>query len=77
MVGGVDASESIAVGDSLHHDIKGANAAGIHSALITCGIHADELGLESFGEVAELSRVQHLASKHDARASYVLPAFTW
>ncbi|KAE8663104.1 pyridoxal phosphate phosphatase-like isoform X3 [Hibiscus syriacus] len=30
---GVEASNSIAVGDSLHHDIKGANAAGIQSAL--------------------------------------------
>ncbi|KAJ0027212.1 hypothetical protein Pint_36177 [Pistacia integerrima] len=27
---GVDASNSVAMGDSLHHDIKGANAMGIH-----------------------------------------------
>ncbi|KAJ6696711.1 hypothetical protein OIU85_003096 [Salix viminalis] len=32
---GVDAFDSIAVGDSLHHDIKGANAAGIRSVFIT------------------------------------------
>ncbi|KAL5565732.1 hypothetical protein UlMin_028896 [Ulmus minor] len=43
---GVDAaSDSIAVGDSLHHDIKGANAAGIQAVFITGGIHATELGL--------------------------------
>lgn len=74
---GVDASDSIAVGDSLHHDIKGANAAGIQSVFITGGIHATELGLGSFGDVANPSSVQALASKYDAYPSYVLPAFKW
>ncbi|XP_021291166.1 uncharacterized protein LOC110421813 isoform X2 [Herrania umbratica] len=74
---GVDASDSIAVGDSLHHDIKGANAAGIQSVFITGGIHATELGLHSFGQVADISSVQALASKYDACPTYVLPAFTW
>lgn len=74
---GVDASDCIAVGDSLHHDIKGANVAGIQSAFITGGIHANELGLGSFGEVADSSSVQALASKYDAHPSYVLPAFSW
>lgn len=74
---GVEASEAIAVGDSLHHDIKGANGAGIQSVLITGGIHADELGLDHFGQVAAASSVEELASKHKAFPSYVLPAFTW
>ncbi|XP_065860803.1 uncharacterized protein [Euphorbia lathyris] len=74
---GVDAVDSIAVGDSLHHDIKGANAAGIESAFITGGIHATELGIGSFGQVPDLSCVQALANKYEAHPSYVLPAFTW
>ncbi|KAH0733781.1 hypothetical protein KY285_009488 [Solanum tuberosum] len=37
------------LGDSLHRDIKGADAAGIASAFITGGIHAAELGLGKFG----------------------------
>lgn len=74
---GIDAIDCIAVGDSLHHDIKGANASGIESAFITCGIHATELGLGSFGEVANVSSVQVLASKYDAYPSHVLPAFKW
>ena len=74
---GVEPCDSSAVGDSIHHDIKGANVAGIQSAFITGGIHATELGLSSFGEVADLSSVQTLASKYDAYPSYVLPAFTW
>lgn len=74
---GVDASDSIAVGDSLHHDIKGANVSGIESAFITCGIHSTELGLKEFGELADLSSVHALAQKYDAYPSYVLPSFTW
>ncbi|CAL0313514.1 unnamed protein product [Lupinus luteus] len=74
---GTGVSDCIAVGDSLHHDIKGANAAGMESVLITGGIHATELGLHGFGEVANSSSVQSLAMKYDAYPSYVLPAFTW
>ncbi|KAG2409125.1 uncharacterized protein HKW66_Vig0039470 [Vigna angularis] len=74
---GTDGSDCIAVGDSFHHDIKGANAAGIESVFITGGIHATELGLHSFGEVADSSSVQSLASKYEAYPSYVLSAFTW
>lgn len=74
---GVDASDCIAVGDSLHHDIKGANVAGIQSAFITGGIHATELGLDKFGEVADQPSVQALALKYDAYPSYVLPSFVW
>ncbi|XP_054821785.1 uncharacterized protein LOC129320382 isoform X2 [Prosopis cineraria] len=74
---GTNVSDCIAVGDSLHHDIKGANAAGIESLFITGGIHAAELGLQRYGEVADLSSVQSLAMKHNALPSYVLPGFTW
>ncbi|XP_038970164.1 uncharacterized protein LOC103698870 isoform X2 [Phoenix dactylifera] len=74
---GVNACDCIAVGDSLHHDVKGANAAGIASAFITGGIHATELGLSGFGEVAGTDAVQSLACKYDAHPSYALPAFTW
>lgn len=74
---GVDASDCVAVGDSLHHDIKGANIAGIKSAFITGGIHATELGLVEFGEVADQSSTEALTLKYDAYPSYVLPSFSW
>ncbi|MED6155143.1 hypothetical protein PIB30_002874 [Stylosanthes scabra] len=74
---GTHVSDCIAVGDSLHHDIKGANAAGIESVFITGGIHATELGLHGFGEVADSSSVQALATKYGAFPSYVLPSFSW
>ena len=73
----IDPSQCVAIGDSLHHDIKGANAAGISSAFITGGIHATELGLDTFGEIADESSVVALALRHDAYPSYVLPSFNW
>ncbi|KAK1318601.1 hypothetical protein QJS10_CPB04g01955 [Acorus calamus] len=77
MTGVDDACDCIAVGDSLHHDIKGANKSGISSAFITGGIHATELGLGSLGDVADTNDVEALADKYDAHPSYVMPAFTW
>ncbi|KAL6582019.1 hypothetical protein OROMI_006033 [Orobanche minor] len=74
---GVEAADCIAVGDSLHHDIKGANIAGISSALTTGGIHAAELGLTTFGEAAAESSVCSLATKYEAYPTYLLPSFTW
>ena len=32
-------SKILAIGDSIHHDIKGANSFGVDSLLITSGIH--------------------------------------
>lgn len=77
MAGVGAAGDCVAVGDSLHHDIKGANAAGMESVFITGGIHADELGLKDFGEAADPVEVNALARRFDARPSFVLPSFTW
>ncbi|GER28285.1 haloacid dehalogenase-like hydrolase superfamily protein [Striga asiatica] len=74
---GVEAADCIAVGDSLHHDIKGANIAGIASAFITGGVHATELGLSTFGQTADDSSLHSLVKKYDAYPTYVLPSFTW
>lgn len=73
----VDACDCITVGDSLHHDIRGANSAGVDSIFITGGVHATELGLGSFGEVADSDAVHALVCKLDAHPSYVLPSFLW
>ncbi|CAA7027195.1 unnamed protein product [Microthlaspi erraticum] len=77
VIAGVSLSESIAVGDSLHHDIKGANVSGIESVFITGGIHGNELGLTYFDETASVDSVKSLTAKHNAFPSYVLSAFKW
>ena len=45
----VDPSRVLMVGDSIEHDVAGANAAGIHSLFVAGGIHAAEVGLDSDG----------------------------
>ena len=52
---GVAACQACHVGDSLHHDIIGANDAGISSIFVSSGIHRDECmrGEEGVGEVVE------------------------
>lgn len=43
---GVDPDACVHVGDSIEHDVAGANAANIDSVFVLGGIHARELGLE-------------------------------
>lgn len=74
---GLDSYDCVAIGDSLHHDIKGANNATIESVLITGGIHAAELGLAGFNQSPDTEAVQALASKYDAHPTYVLSSFSW
>ena len=43
---GLGPASALFVGDSLHHDIAGANASGVDCLWVAAtGIHADELGL--------------------------------
>ena len=59
----------LAVGDSLHTDILGANQAGIASALITGGIHSHD--------IARGETLGSLMKRDHATPDYVLPAFAW
>jgi HAD superfamily hydrolase (TIGR01459 family) len=43
LLGGAAAVRTVMVGDSLEHDVAGANGAGWTSVLLTRGIHADRL----------------------------------
>lgn len=75
---GVDnPSHCIAVGDSLHHDIRGANKAGIESIFVTSGIHAKELGIQDYDGIPNHNAVQDLAKKYNAEPAYILPSFIW
>lgn len=70
LLGGWD--NAIAVGDSLEHDIRGANTAGIASLFLTTGIHADELRAKMTNKedvicasiVADLSREFSVMPSH-------------
>jgi HAD superfamily hydrolase (TIGR01459 family) len=71
---GVDASRAIHVGDSLHHDIAGANSAGVASLFITSGIHCDELGSD-FGILPNEQMMIDLFEREGHVPTYVSSAF--
>lgn len=69
-------SRPLAIGDSLHHDIAGANAAGIESVLVTSGIHATELSVES-GGTASADRLDAVCGEYGARPDYAMFRMVW
>jgi FMN phosphatase YigB (HAD superfamily) len=44
LVGGLPKERFVHVGDSMHHDIAGANAAGVDSLFAVGDVHRQELG---------------------------------
>eukprot|EP00980_Cylindrotheca_fusiformis_P006611 scaffold1390_cov138-Cylindrotheca_fusiformis.AAC.14 len=71
---GVDASKAVHVGDSLHHDIAGANAANLDSILITSGIHCKELQTD-FGILPDEAILNKFIDQEKQVPTYVMPAF--
>lgn len=66
----------IAIGDSIEHDILGAARAGLASAFIAGGIHAQELGAAG-GERLDPATWREFEHRAVARPDYCLPAFIW
>jgi len=75
LLGGWD--NAIAVGDSLEHDIRGANTAGIASLFLTTGIHADELNekMANKDDVIAASVVADLSREFDVMPSHYIDWF--
>jgi HAD superfamily hydrolase (TIGR01450 family) len=71
---GLDPSRVLHVGDSLHHDIAGANAANVASLLITSGIHCDELEAE-FGVLPDEGLLKELLEREGHVPTHVMSAF--
>jgi HAD superfamily hydrolase (TIGR01459 family) len=71
-----DRSRVVAVGDSIEHDVLGARRAGIASAFIASGIHAEDLRVDYGAEPRpDVWREFELGAV--ARPDFRLPAFTW
>jgi HAD superfamily hydrolase (TIGR01459 family) len=69
----IDTQRVLHVGDSLHHDITGANSAGFDSCLITdTGVHRGDL------EGCEIEAVCELAEKYNVpRPTYIMDSVRW
>lgn len=69
---GLPKNSVVHIGDSLHHDIAGANAAGIDSILVTGGVHCEELGCE-LDELPGKEALKELFAQHGQTPTYVVP----
>ena len=90
-LGGLDPSRVLAIGDSLEHDVAGAQAAGIDTLFIMGGIHAEDLQLISKAP-AELdhdenghqcqfeyngTKLQSLYRDHNVTPTFVMSFLKW
>jgi len=75
-LGGVERRRILAIGDSLRTDIAGAAAAGIDSALVVGGIHAEELGATDGAEV-DAEEIARLCEREGLNPVAAVPAFVW
>jgi len=76
LLGVSDKSRVLAVGDAFHTDIAGALGVGINAALVTGGIHAEELGV-TMGQQVDPARFALVAQQHGETPTFALPAFVW
>jgi HAD superfamily hydrolase (TIGR01459 family) len=63
------------IGDSLGHDIRGANLAGIDSVFISSGVHKNDLPPPS--SPAFLGDVEHMCARHDVKPQWLLAQLQW
>ena len=63
---------ALAIGDSLYHDIGGANNAGIDSLFISSGIHAEELS-----NISDPAALGALFAREGQSPTYVMPSLRW
>jgi len=71
---GLPRDKVVHVGDSLHHDVKGANDTGIDSVFVVGGIHRTELGSE-LNAVPSEKALTELFEKHSQMPTHVVPMF--
>ncbi|CAO3412904.1 TIGR01459 family HAD-type hydrolase [Azospirillum doebereinerae] len=77
LMGLADKSRILAVGDSLRTDVAGANAAGLDVALVTAGIHQEELGGAAWGEAVDPVNLRALADAAGHVPTYAIPSLRW
>jgi HAD superfamily hydrolase (TIGR01459 family) len=73
---GIAAGAIVCVGDSIAHDIKGANDAGLASAFVTDGIHAAEFPAD-VEDAVRLAAVEELARRRGGWPDWVIPSLRW
>ena len=73
---GVPREKVVAVGDAIETDVLGAHRAGLRSAFVAGGIHAEDLAVR-WGEMPQAPAWRRLVERAPARPDYLLATFTW
>lgn len=68
------AEKVVHVGDSLHHDIMGANDTGIASIFVAGGVHLHEMGIP-LGHMPSRETCEKLFERHGQVPTHVVPLF--
>ena len=71
---GIPRDKVVHVGDSLHHDIAGANAVGIASVFVVGGVHSEELCSET-RKIPPRKTLDEVFAKHKQTPTHVVPLF--
>ena len=66
----------MAVGDSLEHDIKGANGVDMASCILTGGIHACEFPPDA-APAEQQALLATLSRQQEAMPDWVVPRLAW
>lgn len=75
-LGGMDPRRIVAVGDSLDHDIRGAEGAGMDSAFVTGGINAADFP-QGAEEASRREALDRLCREAGTRPTWAVPALVW
>jgi ribonucleotide monophosphatase NagD (HAD superfamily) len=73
---GLELGEIVAIGDSVEHDIKGAQGVGIASAFVMGGIHQTGFAAGD-GPAAHAHHLDQLCTVHATRPDWVVPSIAW
>ena len=73
---GLQPAEIVAIGDSVEHDVRGANGMEIDSCFVTGGIHAEQFPAEATQAERE-ARLADLCQRFAARPQWVVPRLVW
>lgn len=70
---GLPKERIVHVGDSLHHDVKGANDAGLASIFVANGVHRQELNMKVDDDLPDRTTLNELFEKHGHIPTHVVP----
>lgn len=77
LLGNLPKGRILAIGDSLHTDIQGANAFGCDNVFNLTGIHWEEVKLDHAPTLADREKIEAVVEAQPHKPTYVMSGFGW